>query len=275
MTQDTLERGVAELRGAIQANDGANVATPSFVDQVERLLETFYDEIGTAKTWSLADVLDLFIIKVLYVNRRSRDAATITYLARMMERYLRTDELLAGASPTGNPIPYLSDLLEEAEHPSGRFASYFEACRKSGDNALFVSGLFPGSLGRKRASGRLGGAPHVDQAYVGEVGRRFYEMAAHEATAEWIHLRATLLRLAKYFDVYAEALHEVGERYVLGIDMSIVANKMLDALNRYKETGAEADMDIVRTYGALLRLDRGSLEAAVQPKSGAPKLDYF
>ena len=275
MTQDMLESGVAELRETISANDGANVATPSFVVQVERLLETFYDEIGTAKTWSLADVLDLFVIKVLYVNRRSRDAAAITYLARMMERYLHTDELLAGASPTGNPIPYLSDLLEEAEHPSGRFASYFEACRKSGDNALFVSGLFPGSLGRKRGQGRMGGAPHVDQSYVAEVGRRFYEMAAHEATAEWIHLRATLLRLAKYFDVYAEALHEVGERYVLGIDMSIVANKMLDALNRYKETGAEADMEAVRKYGALLRFDETGLANLATPKPGTPEPDYF
>ena len=275
MESDKLERGVAALREAIQANDGSNVATAPFVLQVERLLETFYDEIGTPKTWSLADILDLFVIKVLYVNRRSRDAAIIAYLARMMERYLRTDELIAGSSRTGNPIPYLSDLIEEAEHPSGRFANHFEACRKSGDNALFVSGLFTGSLGRKRGGGRMGGAQHIDQAYVSEVGRRFYEMAAQEATAEWVHLKATLLRLAKYFDVYAEALHEMGERYVLGIDMNVVANKMLDALNRYKESGTQADMDIVRKYGALLRLDGVGLERLTAPKVGTPEPDYF
>lgn len=274
-SERTLQQGVAELREAIEANDGANVATVPFVMRVERLLESFYDDIGTAKTWALSDVLDLFVIKVLYVNRRSRDAATLTYLARMLERYLYTGELLAGGSSTGNVIPYLSDLIEEAEHPSGRFENYFEACRKSGDNALFVSGLFPGSLGRKRGRGRMGGAAHVDQSYVSELGPRFYEMAASEATSEWMHMKATLLRLARYFDVYAEALRELGERYMLGVDMNIVADKMLDALNRYRESGAEADIKLVRQYGALLRLDGDSLAQLSTPKPGAPEPDYF
>jgi hypothetical protein len=275
MTADMLERGVAELREAILANDGANVATAPFAMRVEGLIETFYDEVGAPKTWALSDVLDLFVIKVLYVDRHSRDASTLLYLGRLLERYLRTDELLAGSASTGNPVPYLSDLIEEAEHPSGRFASYFEACRKSGDNALFVSGLFPGSVGRRRGPGRLGGAAHVDHAYVTDVGRRFYEMAANQATAEWVHLKPTLLRLARFFDVYAEALHEVGERYVLGIDMRVIADKMLDALNRFHETGAQADMDTARQYGALLRFDDAGLERLRAPRPGTPEPDYF
>jgi hypothetical protein len=275
MTADMLERGIAELREAILANDGANVATTPFAMRVERLIETFYDEIGAPKAWALSDVLDLFVIKVLYVDRRSRDASTLLYLGRLLERYLRTDELIAGGASTGSVVPYLSDLLEEAEHPSGRFASYFEACRKSGDNALFVSGLFPGSLGRRRGQGRLGGAAHVDNAYVTDVGRRFYEMAANQATAEWIHLKPTLLRLARYFDVYAEALHEVGERYVLGIDVRVIADKMLDALNRFHETGAQADMDAAQKYGALLRLDDAGIERLRAPRPGTPEPDYF
>lgn len=252
---DLLQREVRELRETIRANDGTNVATTPFVSRVDRLLESFYDDIGTVQTWRLADVLDLFLIKVLYVNRRSRDAETLGYLGRMLERYLRTSELRSGGSKTGSFIAYLSDLMEEAERPSGRFQNQFEACRKFADNALFVSGVFPQSLGRKRAGGRLRGAPHIDRAYVISMGRKYYEMAAGEELAEMVDLRETLLRLARFFDVYSEALNELSERYVMGIDMRIVANKMLDAFNAYRETGDATHLDAVRKYAALIKLD--------------------
>jgi hypothetical protein len=145
--------------------------------------------------------------------------------------------------------------MDETAHPTGRFRSEFEAFRTYGDNALFITGVYPSSLGRKRGSGPMGGSPMADKGYFISLGRRYYEMAARQDTAEWVHLRATLDRLSKFFDVYVEALNEMSDRYVLGMDMQLIADKMLDAFNRYKESKDQKDLDVARKYAALLRLD--------------------
>lgn len=241
------------LRETIRANDGSNVASSTFARKVDQLISEFYDDIGELTDLRLGDILDLFLIKVLYVNRRSRDAETLTYLGRMMERYLRAGELALG---TRSHLPYLSDLMDETANPSGRFQSQFEAYRKYGDNALFITGVYPSSLGRKRAGGRMGGAPHVDKTYFVTLGRQYYEMAARHDTAQWVQLRTTLERLARFFDIYVEALNEMSDRYVMGMDMNLIADKMLDAFNRYKETRSQKDLETMRKYASLLRLDR-------------------
>ena len=190
---------------------------------------------------------------MLYVNRRSRDAETLAYLGRMLARYLNAGELSLGRQKSY--LPYLTDLMEETAHPSGAFQNQFEAARKYGDNALFISGVYPQSLGRRRRGGRMGGAPLVDASYFISVGRKYYEMAASHELAAWVQQRETLLRLAQFFDVYVEALNEMSDRYVLGMDMRVIADKMLDAFNRYRQTKDAAHLDTARKYAALLRLD--------------------
>src|SRR5690606_2762655 len=107
---ELLAEDIGILRETIRANDGSNVATGPFARKVERLISDFYEDIGELTDLRLADILDLFLIKVLYVNRRSRDAETLTYLGRMMERYLTAGEMTLG---TGSYMPYLTDLMEE------------------------------------------------------------------------------------------------------------------------------------------------------------------
>lgn len=250
---ELLTQEIAGLRETIRAHDGANVATSAFVRKVDQLISDFYDDIDELTALRLGDILDLFLIKALYVNRRSRDAETLTYLGRLLERYLQASELSLG--PGRGFLPYLTDLMEETAHPSGAYQNAFEAYRKYGDNALFISGVFPASLGRKRGGGPLGGAPHVDRQYFITLGRRYYEMAARHDMAEWVRLRATLERLSRFFEVYVEALNEISDRYVLGIDMQLIADKMLDAFNRYRETRDERHLELARKYAALLRLD--------------------
>jgi len=53
-----------------------------------------------------------------------------------------------------------------------------------------------------------------------------------------------------------EALNEMSERYITGFDMEMVADKMLDNFNRYRETGEERSLDEARRYASLLRIDR-------------------
>lgn len=258
---ELVREDIGILRDTIRANDGSNVASSAFGRKVDRLISDFYDDIAELTELQLSDILDLFLIKVLYVNRRSRDAETLAYLGRLMERYLQTGELALGAD--GGYLPYLSDLMQETANPSGRFKSEFEAYRKFGDNALFITGVYPGSLGRRRGAGRMGGSALADKEHFISLGRRYYEMAARQDTAQWVHMRATLERLSRFFDVYVEALNEMSDRYVLGIDMQLIADKMLDAFNRYKASKDAKDLETVRKYAALLRLDGSKRWAAL------------
>jgi len=250
---ELVSEDIGILRETIRANDGMNVATGAFARKVDQLISDFYDDIGELTDLRLGDILDLFLIKVLYVNRRSRDAETLTYIGQLMERYLRAGEMSLGT--TSGHIPYLTDLMDETANPSGRFQSLFEAYRKYGDNALFITGVYPSSLGRKKAGGRLGGAPLADKGYFITLGRQYYEMAARHDTARWVHLRTTLERLSRFFDVYVEALNEMSDRYVMGMDLQLIADKMLDAFNRYRETRDQKSLETARKYAALLRLD--------------------
>jgi hypothetical protein len=267
LRSELLAEEIGILRETIRANDGTNVAAGAFARKVDAVIAAFYEDIGELTALKLSDILDLFLIKVLYVNRRSRDAETLVYLGRMLGRYLNAGELALGTNGKSF-IPYLSDLMEETAHPSGVYQNQFEAARKYGDNALFITGLYPQSLGRRRRGGMLGGAAFVDAGYFITMGRRYYEMAAGHELAEWVQQRTTLLRLAQYFDVYVEALNEMSGRYVMGIDMRVIADKMLDAFNRYRETKDVAHLDTARKYAALLKLDGrqwpelGGLDAA-------------
>ncbi len=271
VNSDIVAEDIAILRETIRANDGSNVATSAFARKVDQLISDFYDEIGELTSLRLGDIIDLFLIKVLYVNRRSRDCETLGYLGRMLERYLQTGEL--SLDRNHGFMPYLTGLMEETANPSGAFQNSFEAYRKYGDNALFLSGVFPQSLGRKRGAGRMGGAPLVDQQYFVTLGRRYYEMAAGESLAERVSQRATLQRLAQFFEVYVEALNEMSGRYVLGMDMNIIADKMLDAFNAYRETGDPRKLETARKYAALLKLD-GTAWPALTSNSDEAK-PYF
>lgn len=251
---ELLAEDIGILRETIRANDGSNVATSVFARKVDQLISDFYDDIGELTELRLGDIVDLFLIKVLYVNRRSRDAETLAYLGRMMERYLTAGELALGGGNKGY-LPYLSDLMEETANPSGAYQNQFEACKKYGDNALFISGIYPHSLERRRSAGRMGGSAFVDKAYFISMGRRYYDMAARQDLAEWVRQRTTLERLSRFFDVYVDALNEMSGRYVMGIDMHLIADKMLDAFNRYRETRDEKHLESARKYAALLRLD--------------------
>jgi hypothetical protein len=218
--------------------------------EVDSLIDLFYDDIGTIKQISLRSLFDLFLIKVLYIGRGGRDISVLDYLSEMLNRFLLTRELVR----INARYDLLYSLLEELKERQ-RFQNLFETSRHMADNALFVTGVFPSSQNRRRSRGGLR-PPRIDRAYFIELGRRYYRVAAEEQLAEVVGQRHVLAKLSDHFTFYMEALNEVSSRFLLGFDMETVANKMLDAFNRYRQTGDPEQLENAKKYAALLKVDR-------------------
>ena len=248
-----LETAVQELKLAIVEHDGTNVADGAFARRVDELVDVFYHDIGQISNVSTRSLFDLFVIKVLYVERRSTNAGVIDYLGQLLDRYLYTRELFASAGEGGVSLLYLSDLLRELQQTT-HFQNLFEAYRKYGDNALFVTGMFPRAL-RRRRRGRRAPVAFVDHGYYVTTGKHCYHLAAQHELAEATQQRELLEKLSTRFEIYLDALNEMSERYIMGFDFNRIADKMLDSFNRYRRTSDERFLQDARRYAAILRLD--------------------
>lgn len=244
---DNLEQRVAALKALIRTPD-PRTRDWRFEREVDDLLEVFYDDIGTIKLLPLRSLFDLFLLKVMYVGRDARDPEVLDYLSDMMHRFLFSRELMRFNAG----YDFLFSLLDEIKEKS-RFQNLFEASRQMADNALFVTGIFPAAGRRRRGWGR---APRFDREHFIDLGRRYYELAAGEELASLVGQRTVLSKLSTGFRFYVETLNEVSQRYVLGFDMDLMTNKMLDAYNTYRRTGDQAHLDAASKYAALLKVDR-------------------
>lgn len=245
-----LQTAVCELKQFIAEHDGANAAGHAFTRRVDELIAVFYDDIGEITNVSTRALFDLFVIKVLYAGRGGSDAGVIDYLGRLLDSYLYTEELYP-IERGGTRAPYyLSDLLAELRQPT-HFQNVFEAYRRYADNSLFLTGVFPSSL--RRRNGRR--ASLIDSSYYVSTGKRSYLMAAQQEMARFTQQRPLLEKLSAYFEVYVSALNEVSERYILGFDLGLIADKMLDSVNCYRSTGEERFLLNARRYAAILKVD--------------------
>ena len=254
-----LEQRIDELKQIIARNDGRNAADARFVRAVDELVSAVYDDIGEIKNLPTRALFDLFVIKVLYVGRGSKHADVVDYLGGLLDTYLYTQQMFPRGGDGRPQKVYFSDMLDR-QRTATRFQNMFEAYRKYGDNALFVTGVFPQSLSRRRPSGRTHlrrrAARGVDTGYYVTTGKAMYRMAARHDLAEHTSQRDTLVKLADYFEVYMDALNEMSDRYIMGFDMELIADKMLDNFNRYRESGDEQYLTNARRYAAILHLDR-------------------
>jgi hypothetical protein len=253
-----LERRVSELKEIISGNDGRNAADARFARTVDELVRAVYEDIGEISRIPARTLFDLFVIKVLYVGRHSSDAAIVDYLARLLERCIDIRQVFP-PGPDGRPrTMYFSDMLDPERHPPD-VPNVFEAYRRYADAALFLSGVFPASLGRRRPGSpsalRRRAAPTTDAAYYTTTGKTMYRMAAFDDHSGCEHDPETLCKLSDYFEVYADALHEMSERYIVGFDMSVIADKMLDSFNRYRTFADERARADARRYADLLGAD--------------------
>ena len=99
-------------------------------------------------------------------------------------------------------------------------------------------------------------------------GKASYRLAAEHDLAEFTQQRLTLYKLSGYFEVYMDALNEMSERYILGFDMNLIADKMLDNFNLYRRSGDESYLDNARKYAAILRIDEKRFPSLVRRPRG-------
>lgn len=222
--------------------------------RIDALISLFYDDIGEIKSIPLRSLFELFLLKTLYQESGGRDLAVLDYLAEMLSRFLWTRELYPLGPAIAPLLPILAHLEAEIKERVA-FQNLFEAYRKLADSSLFLTGLFPRALGRRPGWRRRSDWERIDQARYVELGQRYYHLAAQHELARWTNQAPVLAKLSRYFEIYRQALNEMGERYILGFDMNLIADKMLDQFNLYRRTGDERYLENTRKYAAILRVD--------------------
>ena len=91
-----VETAVQTLKESAAASEGQNIADRAFAREVDSLLNTFYADITELKRIELRSLFDLFLLKALYVDRRSTSIAALDYLG----------DLMAPARTDGRYLPY-------------------------------------------------------------------------------------------------------------------------------------------------------------------------
>lgn len=252
-----LEQRIAELKAIIASNDGSNAADARFARAVDELISAVYDDIGRIREERPRALFDLFVIKVLYVGRGSRHADIIDYLGALLDACLYARRLFPDDAEGRPRTLYFSDVLDEHRRIEF-FDDRFEAYRTYADSALFLSGVFAPATQRRRARGHgpmRGQHAGIDQQYYVSTGKTMYRMAARQREAERTSQRDTLERLADCFEVYADALNEMSERYIMGFDLALLTDKMLDNYNRHRASGERTARDDAQRIASLLQAD--------------------
>jgi hypothetical protein len=174
----------------------------------------------------------------------------------MLETFVHAAALFPPSTSGAPQQVFASDVLD-AERRAELADSAFEAYRSYGDRALFLTGVFQAQASRRRPGQptalRRVASRTVDAAYYVSTGRTMYRLASRfdEAADQ----RETLDRLARFFDIYVAALNEMSARYILGFDLDLLADKMLDSINAYRESRDERLLAEARNYARILQLE--------------------
>ena len=254
---DTLTTSVQELKELAAANEGRNVADADFRNRVESLLDLFYSDIGEIRRIELSSLFDLFLLKALYVERRSTSIEAISYLGDLMARHLRVRDIFPIPDLAAHFAQVLERMLSEAGGVQRDPQNLFEANRGIGDSTMFLLGIFPATLTRRRDRRTRwnSGTPRFDSSFYQKLGRSHYSRAAEHELAQWTGQDHLLNKLSNHFDVYVAALNEVAVTYIHGFEVERVTNLMLDSYNAWRRTRDEHHMENVRKYAALLAID--------------------
>jgi hypothetical protein len=163
-----------------------------------------------------------FYVLTRRVLRRAglEDRALCDYLASLLDEFMRTASLrqpLPGGGPSARGLLYLSDLLLAIREATP--AQSFALRTRLGDYMLFLTGIFPENIERRRSRR---GAPGC--SFYEEMGRSSYLVAARHEVARHRGLTDVFNALAEGFHEIRLALNQLADRLLnLGDDSAATA----------------------------------------------------
>ena len=157
-----------------------------------------------------------FYVLTRHVLRRAGidDRLLCDYLASLLDEFTRTAALRNPTTAGGGPGArlYLSDLLAALQQADPAQAFFLRA--KLGDYTLFLTGIFPENIERRRSRR---GAPGC--SFYEEVGRASYRAVAGHEAARRRGLTDVFNNLAEQFHEVRLALNQLADRLLnLGDD---------------------------------------------------------
>ncbi len=119
-----------------------------------------------------------FYLLTRHVLKEHFDRTVCDYIASMLEAFSRTARLRSPADGAEGPVQYLSDMLLALRDAPPRTGFLIRV--HVGNYALFITGLFPGAVARRRSRGAPG------TRFYEELGRASYRVAAGDRVArQW------------------------------------------------------------------------------------------
>lgn len=135
-------------------------------------------------------------------QRNIRDRASVLYVGNLLAERVRTDDLYRVRGRDGRRLVHVADMVAAAEMSADR-QERKRRYRCLGDFTLFMLGLFPENLDRRRRP--------VRGAYFSAQGRRSYHIVADLA---WTDSEPDVYRrLSERFEEYVRGLNWV-KRYI-------------------------------------------------------------
>lgn len=61
--------------------------------------------------------------------------------------------------------------------------------------------------------------------------------------------------------------HDIHETFLAALDLGVLVDRMLDAFNRYLETGDDAELEEARKFAALVQMDSLKFPALYAPQA--------
>jgi len=194
---EEIARLLNELPTTLESLLGSEYVSRQILERRDRILEI--------SPFLLFSVL---LRQTITERRNAEERRVINYLANLLSLFARSDRLYRLSDEDRESYEYLVDLIAAANdaEPRRRFLAYAHI----GNYSLYLTGLFPRFIEHRRRYRRR----PVDARYYTDLGRRYFQEAAHHPLAREYRLSDVFLRLALLFDHYRRALNIMASRYL-------------------------------------------------------------
>lgn len=133
------------------------------------------------------------------------DPPLVDYIAELLVRFVRSDELYPVRSVRGQRLTAVTDMLAEAQHREGPARQ--QVHRHIGDFTLFWMGVYPEVANHMRRGGKDAFIDYPQQ------GKRAYWIASTIPTESEVPTPEVLKRLSEQFDLCVYGLGEVRRQW--------------------------------------------------------------